>query len=54
MEKAAMRLADVVEGAGRERGGQDRPGHERAAQDRPGQEMAPPARPIVASGTGSR
>ncbi len=31
MEKDAIRLADVVEGAGRERGGQDRPAHERAA-----------------------
>jgi biopolymer transport protein ExbB len=54
MEKAAIRLADVVEGAGRERGGQDRPAHERPAQDRAGQDLASPTRPIVASGTGGR
>ena len=54
MEKAAIRLADVVEGTGRERGGQERPAHERPAQDRAGQDPPPAARPIVASGTGGR
>jgi hypothetical protein len=59
MEKAAIRLADVVEGAGRERGSperpaQDRAAHERPAPDRGGQDTAPAARPIVASGTGGR
>jgi biopolymer transport protein ExbB len=49
MEKAAIRLADVVEGAEHERGGPERP-----AQDRGGPDTAPPARPIVASGTGGR
>jgi biopolymer transport protein ExbB len=42
MEKAAIRLADVVEGAGRERGA-----HERAAHELP-------PRPMAASGTGAR
>jgi len=54
MEKAAIRLADVVESAEHERGGQGRPPHERPAQDRAGPDLAPPARPIAASGTGAR
>jgi hypothetical protein len=47
MEKDAIRLADVVESAGRERGGQDRPGHERPAHELQG-------RPVAVTGTGAR
>jgi biopolymer transport protein ExbB len=41
MEKEAIKLADVVEGAGRDRTGHE---HERAA----------PARPVAVTGTGAR
>jgi biopolymer transport protein ExbB len=47
MEKDAIRLADVVEGAGRERAAHDRPGQERVAHDTP-------ARPVAVTGTGAR
>jgi hypothetical protein len=45
MEKDAIRLADVVEGAGRERAVRERP-------ERPGQEA--PGRPVAVTGTGAR
>jgi biopolymer transport protein ExbB len=45
MEKDAIKLADVVEGAGRERAVRERP-------ERPGQEA--PGRPIAVTGTGAR
>jgi biopolymer transport protein ExbB len=47
MEKDAIRLADVVEGAGRERTNQDRPSHDRVAHEVSG-------RPVAVTGTGAR
>jgi biopolymer transport protein ExbB len=47
MEKDAIRLADVVEGAGRDRGAPEGQSHDRTSLDSP-------ARPIAATGTGAR
>ncbi|HEV2702564.1 MAG TPA: MotA/TolQ/ExbB proton channel family protein [Steroidobacteraceae bacterium] len=49
MEKDAIKLADVVEGAGVERA---RQALERPTQERPAQES--PSRPVAVSGTGAR
>jgi biopolymer transport protein ExbB len=56
MEKDAIRLTDVVEGAGRERAEAGRNPPERAAAEGPARD-APregPGRPVVATGTGAR
>ena len=49
MEKDAIKLADVVEGAGLERA---RRALERPAQERPAQEA--PGRPVAVTGAGAR
>jgi biopolymer transport protein ExbB len=52
MEKDAIKLADVVEGAGPERAIRERHAPERPTPERPTQEA--PGRPIAVTGTGAR
>jgi biopolymer transport protein ExbB len=51
MEKDAIKLADVVEGAGRERAVPERSSPERSGAERPSEA---PVRPVVVTGTGAR